>query len=49
VAIKNAIFVAAETVHNKVNARIMELMAAHADFSADGTFGDDNMQVGVVE
>ncbi|MDT8334547.1 MAG: phosphate acyltransferase PlsX [Desulfurivibrionaceae bacterium] len=40
VAIKNAIFVAAEAVHNRVNDRIMELVAQSGD-PADHDFPDD--------
>lgn len=47
VAIKNAIFVAAETVHNKVNDRIIELMSEAADVTEEDSFNDD-VQVGTV-
>jgi glycerol-3-phosphate acyltransferase PlsX len=47
-AIKNAIYVAAETVQNRVNERIMELMAESTESSGDTVSGDDNIQAGVV-
>lgn len=46
VAIKNAIFVAAETVHNKVNDRIIELMADCGDIPEETSASDDNIRVG---
>jgi glycerol-3-phosphate acyltransferase PlsX len=47
VAIKNAIFVAAETVHNRVNERIMELMAESGEVVDNDSLDDDNFQSGV--
>ena len=47
-AIKNAIHVAAETVHNKVNDRIVEMMAELADSPGDDTLCVDNIQAGAV-
>lgn len=44
VAIKNAIFVAAEAVHNKVNDRIVGLLAEFNDLPGDGSVAD-NIQV----
>lgn len=47
VAIKNAIFVAAETVHNKVNDRIMELMSECEGIAEeDGSGADDDINDG---
>ncbi|MCK4837804.1 MAG: phosphate acyltransferase PlsX [Desulfobulbaceae bacterium] len=45
-AIKNAIHVAAETVQNKVNERIVELMAEITESSEDSASSDDNKQEG---
>lgn len=46
VAIKNAIYVAAETVENKVNDRIMELMSEFTESPEDDSSGDDDSQEG---
>ena len=47
VAIKNAIFVAAEAVHNRVNERIVELMAESVEAVDDSSLDDDDLQPGV--
>jgi len=46
VAIKNAIFVAAETVHNRVNDRIMELVAESGDAGNNDSSDDDHFETG---
>ncbi|MEN8135722.1 MAG: phosphate acyltransferase PlsX [Thermodesulfobacteriota bacterium] len=47
-AIKNAIHVAAETVQNKVNKRIVELMSELAESSGEGSASDDIPQGGAL-
>ncbi|MCA1765928.1 MAG: phosphate acyltransferase PlsX [Desulfobulbaceae bacterium] len=46
VAIKNAIFVAAETVHNRVNDRIMELVAESGDAGDNDSSDHDHIEAG---
>ncbi len=47
-AIKNAIYVAAETVQNKVNERIVELMSEITEPSGENASRDDDMQEGTL-